>query len=175
MKPPPHRSDRGAAFPPTEGAADNLQAEGVGEDRILVTSNTVIDALLLVRDRLATDVALRAGFEAQFPRRDRARRADPRHRGHRRENFDGGARARLAAPWRGWPIAGMSRSLYPVHLNPEVQRTAQAVLGARDAVHLIPLLDYLPFVHLTGAARPHRDRSPAGCKGERRHWASRCW
>jgi len=137
-------------FPPTEGAADNLRAEGVGEDRILVTGNTVIDALLLVRDRLAADAALRARFEAQFPWRDRARRLIL-VTGHRRENFDGGlervcrALARLAD-------RGDVQIVYPVHLNPEVQRTAQAVLGARDAVHLIPPLDYLPFVHLMGEA-----------------------
>jgi len=133
-------------FPPTEAAAGNLRAEGVGEDRILVTGNTVIDALLLVRDRLDADAALRARLEAQFSWRDRARRLIL-VTGHRRENFDGGLE-RVCRALACLADRGDVQIVYPVHLNPEVQRTAQAVLGARDSVHLIPPLDYLPFVHL---------------------------
>jgi UDP-N-acetylglucosamine 2-epimerase (non-hydrolysing) len=133
-------------FPPTEAAAANLRQEGVAEGRILVTGNTVIDALRMVSARLEADRALAERFAADFSFLDPARRLIL-VTGHRRENFAGGleqvcrALAVLAA-------RGDVEIVYPVHMNPEVQRTAQAVLAGNPAVHLIPPLDYLPFVYL---------------------------
>lgn len=138
-------------FPPTEAAAANLCREGIAEDRMLVTGNTVIDALHWVAARLDSDLALSARFAEEFAW------LDPRRRkilvtGHRRENFSGGlarvcqALARLAA-------RGDVQVVYPVHLNPTVQATAEAVLKDSPAVHLIPPLDYLPFVYLMKQAQ----------------------
>lgn len=133
-------------FPPTEAAAQNLRREGAPEARMLVTGNTVIDALQWVAAKLDSDPALSAGFAQDFAWLDPTRRLIL-VTGHRRENFDGGlarvcqALARLAA-------RGDVQIVYPVHLNPQVQATAQAVLKASPAVHLIAPQDYLPFVYL---------------------------
>lgn len=133
-------------FPPTEAAAANLRREGIAGERMLVTGNTVIDALRWVAARLDAEPALAAGCAEKFPWLDPARRL-VLVTGHRRENFSGGlervcrALARLAA-------RGDVQIVYPVHLNPTVQATAAAVLAASPAVHLIAPLDYLPFVWL---------------------------
>jgi UDP-N-acetylglucosamine 2-epimerase (non-hydrolysing) len=133
-------------FPPTEGAAANLRREGVPEDRMLVTGNTVIDALQWVAAKLDSDPALAASIGAQFAWLDQGRKLIL-VTGHRRESFDGGlARICRALAWLG--RRGDVQIVYPVHLNPTVQATATALLGESPAVHLLPPLDYLPFVHL---------------------------
>ena len=67
--------------------------------------------------------------------------------GHRRENFDGGLE-RVAHGLLRLAKRGDVEIVYPVHLNPNVRQVAEKVLGLHDAIHLIPPLDYLPFVHL---------------------------
>jgi UDP-N-acetylglucosamine 2-epimerase (non-hydrolysing) len=133
-------------FPPTEAAAANLAREGVPRSRVLVTGNTVIDALHAVCARLDEDAPLRQELDAMFSWRDRARRLIL-VTGHRRENFEGGLE-RVCRALATLARRGDVEIVYPVHLNPEVQRTARAVLADSPAVHLIPPLDYLPFVHL---------------------------
>jgi UDP-N-acetylglucosamine 2-epimerase (non-hydrolysing) len=133
-------------FPPTEAAAANLAREGVPGSRVLVTGNTVIDALHAVCARLDEDAPLRQELDAMFSWRDRARRLIL-VTGHRRENFEGGLE-RVCRALATLARRGDVEIVYPVHLNPEVQRTARAVLADSPAVHLIPPLDYLPFVHL---------------------------
>ena len=131
-------------FAPTTRARDNLLAEGVADGRVRVTGNTVVDALMLARDRVG---------EA-----DRARLPvlDPNRRlilvtGHRRENHGGGlqrtcrALARLAS-------RGDVQIVYPVHPNPIVREVVEATLGRRDDVTLVPPLDYLAFVALLDRA-----------------------
>jgi UDP-N-acetylglucosamine 2-epimerase len=133
-------------FPPTPTAAANLRAEGVAEADILVTGNTVIDALQWVVARLDAEPAFTREFANRFAF------LDPQRRlilvtGHRRENFDGGLERVCHA------LARISQRpdvqiVYPVHLNPNVQKTAQAVLAASPSVHLIEPQGYLPFVWL---------------------------
>lgn len=134
-------------FAPTNASRDNLLAEGVAPDNVHVTGNTVIDALLQVRDRIRRDSALQQGFAEQF------RFIDPAKRlvlvtGHRRENFGGGfericeALARIAANHADVEV------VYPVHLNPQVQEPVRRLLGDIGNVHLIHPLEYLPFVYL---------------------------
>lgn len=133
-------------FAPTERARENLLAEGADPATVVVTGNTVIDALLWVRDSILSDPS----------ERDRlARRFDfikPGQRlvlvtGHRRENHAGGiaaicrAMAKLAA-------RGDVQVVYPVHLNPLVQEAARAELADVADVHLIEPVEYLPFVWL---------------------------
>lgn len=133
-------------FAPTPQARDNLLLEGIDLSQIHVTGNTVIDALLDAVAILDADPARRAALDAALPRLDPARRLIL-VTGHRRENFDGGlervARGLLRLAQRG-DVA----IVYPVHLNPVVQRAANAILGGHPAIHLIPPLDYLPFVNL---------------------------
>lgn len=133
-------------FAPTDWAAANLAREGFDPAKVSVTGNTVIDALHWVAARLDDEPALRASFDAQFDFLDRSRKL-VLVTGHRRENFDGGLErvcTALAA------LAGRSdiEILYPVHLNPRVQATAQAILAGAGNVHLIGPQDYLPFVYL---------------------------
>jgi len=137
-------------FAPTAKARANLLAEGVAEETIHVTGNTVIDALLDVVDRVRTDSVLKTRFEAQFSFLDPAKRLIL-VTGHRRENFGQGfenicrALAQLAA-------RGDVEILYPVHLNPNVQEPVRRILGNVPAVHLIEPQDYLPFVYLMDRA-----------------------
>jgi UDP-N-acetylglucosamine 2-epimerase len=129
---------------PTEKAAANLRREGVPEDSILVTGNTVIDALQWVVRRLAEDPAFEREAEQAFPAIDKTRRL-VLVTGHRRENFDGGLE-RVCIALRRLAERGDVQIIYPVHLNPRVRAVAQAVLANHPAIHLIEPVDYLPFV-----------------------------
>jgi UDP-N-acetylglucosamine 2-epimerase len=133
-------------FPPTAAARQNLLREGIDPSRIVVTGNTVIDALFHATRILDSDPARVAAIEARLPR------LDPRKRlilvtGHRRENFDGGL-DRVAQGLLRLAERGDVEIVYPVHLNPNVRQVAERVLGVHDAIHLIAPLDYLPFIHL---------------------------
>ena len=136
-------------FAPTQAARGNLLREGVDDATVFVTGNTVIDALLAVTKRLATDPALNAGFDQQFNFLD----ADKKLilvTGHRRENFGTGFENICNA------LADIAQSapdveiLYPVHLNPNVRKPVADILASRHLanVHLIDPVDYLPFVYL---------------------------
>jgi len=136
-------------FAPTGAARDNLLREGIAEESILVTGNTVIDALLEVAGLLRRDDALQRRFADGFP----FLAADRRLilvTGHRRENFGAGFESicrGLADIARAYPDTDV---LYPVHLNPNVQEPVRRILGNGDHpnVHLIEPVDYLPFVYL---------------------------
>jgi UDP-N-acetylglucosamine 2-epimerase (non-hydrolysing) len=134
-------------FAPTAQSQDNLLQEGTLEERIHVTGNTVIDALLWVQKKLATDGALTRSLRARFPfLRDDARMVLVT--GHRRENFGDGFE-RICAAIR--TLAGDfpdTDFLYPVHLNPNVMEPVKRILSGVDNVHLIEPQDYLPFVYL---------------------------
>lgn len=133
-------------FAPTEGARRNLLQEGIPDCRVVVTGNTVIDALLEVSGRLSSDPALAGQMAERFPFLDPERRL-VLVTGHRPESFGGGfericrALARLAE-------RDDVQIVYPVHLNPNVQEPVRRLLGSASAVHLIEPQDYLPFVYL---------------------------
>jgi UDP-N-acetylglucosamine 2-epimerase len=133
-------------FPPTQVAADNLRREAVPEKDLLVTGNTVIDALQWVAAKLAADPSLKAQMDARFDFLDPSKRLIL-VTGHRRENFDGGLE-RVCKALAQIGKRGDVQIVYPVHLNPNVQKTAQAVLADSPAVRLIDPQDYLPFVAL---------------------------
>jgi UDP-N-acetylglucosamine 2-epimerase (non-hydrolysing) len=135
-------------LPPTTRAKGALLAENVPAERIHVTGNTVVDALLWVSKKLDADAAMKETLDARFSF------LNPQRRlilvtGHRRESF-------------GKPFEDMCSAfvdivrarddveiLYPVHLNPNVQAPVQAILGPeRGRVHLIDPIEYLPFVYL---------------------------
>ena len=132
-------------FAPTEKAASNLKSEGVEEDQISITGNTVIDALLQVVDRLENDPQQSAAFDTEFG-------IDPRKHlilvtGHRRESFGLGFERICTA------LAIIAKRedlqiIYPVHLNPNVKGPVEISLGELERVKLIAPQDYLPFVHL---------------------------
>ncbi len=134
-------------FAPTETSRANLIREGVDESSIIVTGNTVIDALLDVVGRLKVDESLRAiaAAPAEFLS---AESKVILVTGHRRESFgDGFERIcqALSAVAKRYPDVEI---VYPVHLNPNVREPVNRLLSGIDNVHLIEPLDYLPFVYL---------------------------
>ncbi|MGH6621486.1 MAG: non-hydrolyzing UDP-N-acetylglucosamine 2-epimerase, partial [Alphaproteobacteria bacterium] len=133
-------------FAPTAKSRDNLLAEGTPAERIFVTGNTVIDALLSVRGK-----AVDAGAGAIDPALRRDWLAG-RHRvlitGHRRESFGGGFESLCAAIRDLAERHGDWRFIYPVHLNPNVREPVGRILGGLSNVALIEPLEYLPFVWL---------------------------
>lgn len=135
-------------FAPTGSARDNLLGESVPADRIVVTGNTVIDALYLALEKLPVRTK---ELDAKFS----YLRADARIllvTGHRRESFGLGfericqALTRLS---RRFPELDI---VYPVHLNPNVRGPVDRLLSGITNIHLIEPLDYLPFIYLMNRA-----------------------
>jgi UDP-N-acetylglucosamine 2-epimerase len=133
-------------FAPTAAARANLLREGVDPARVHVTGNTGIDALLDAVAILEAEPARAAALDAGMPRFDPARRL-LLVTGHRRESFGGGLK-RVARGIRRLADRGDLEVVFPVHPNPAVQETARAVLRGHPRIHLLPPLDYLPFVNL---------------------------
>jgi UDP-N-acetylglucosamine 2-epimerase (non-hydrolysing) len=138
-------------FAPTEGARQNLLKENIADKCITVTGNTVIDALLMVRDKVNqfADNHWRKKFgENLFNRIINTERKLILITGHRRENFGQGfvdlckAIKTLANNHPDWDL------IYPVHLNPNVQKPVNETLGETENIFLIDPQDYAPFVWL---------------------------
>ena len=133
-------------FAPTQESRQNLLNEGTADADILVTGNTVIDALLDVAARIDQDQALASQLANQFAEH----LSDKRLilvTGHRRENFGTGFE-HLCQALSDVAARGDAQVLYPVHLNPNVQKPVFDILGDEPNVTLIPPQDYLPFVYL---------------------------
>jgi UDP-N-acetylglucosamine 2-epimerase (non-hydrolysing) len=134
-------------FAPTETSRQNLLRENIRDSRIFVTGNTVVDALLSVRDRVLSDEAQRAALNECYPFLQRNKKLIL-VTGHRRESFGSGfenichALAQIAAQHPDVQI------VYPVHLNPNVSEPVNRILGHIDNIMLIDPQDYLPFVWL---------------------------
>jgi UDP-N-acetylglucosamine 2-epimerase (non-hydrolysing) len=134
-------------FAPTERARHNLLAEGVADENISVTGNTVIDALLHVRARLEKDQSLAAAVDRELPSLAHDRRLIL-VTGHRRESFGSGFDeicSALAQIARAHPEVDL---VYPVHMNPSVREPVTRLLTGIRNIHLIEPQDYLPFVRL---------------------------
>lgn len=147
-------------FAPTEKSRDNLIAENVPPERIHVTGNTVIDALLEVVDMVRAperQAEILAALSTKLPQTSsvftdcRSPVPDSRRlilvTGHRRENFGEGFE-RICRALRRLGERGDVEIVYPVHLNPNVQEPVRRILGDVANVHLIEPLEYLPFVYL---------------------------
>lgn len=132
-------------FAPTETARQALLAENVAEDAIVVTGNTVIDALLEVVARFKAEPALGAQMRARFDFLDDRRMVLVT--GHRRENFGAGLE-NICRALRAIAEENDVQVVYPVHLNPNVQEPVKRLLGDVPGVHLINPQDYQPFVWL---------------------------
>lgn len=134
-------------FAPTATSRDNLLREGVNPATVHVTGNTVIDALLQVREKIQSDARLQQQFAEKFAFLDDSKRLIL-VTGHRRENFGGGFERICEALARIAQENADVQVLYPVHLNPNVQEPVKRLLGGIGNVHLIEPQDYLPFVYL---------------------------
>ncbi len=135
-------------FAPTELAQRNLQQEGFARENILVTGNTVIDALLYVRSQIAKG-ALRPDLNVAHLNGHKLIVVTA----HRRENF-GGALQQICEA-----ISTLAKNrddiqiTYPVHLNPNVSGPVHRLLGGLPNVNLLPPLDYVSFVSLMDRAK----------------------
>ncbi len=141
-------------FAPTAENKRNLISENISEEKIFVTGNTVIDALIMVRDEVKglhpSIWSEQYGSALPFIM-DQSRRVIL-VTGHRRESFGDGflnicrALALIAERFSNVSI------IYPVHLNPNVQKPVKTLLNGRHNIHLIEPLEYEPFVFLMNRA-----------------------
>ena len=137
-------------FAPTKTSEQALLKENVNNDSILVTGNTVIDALLWVIDKIENDQTLNAEVADRFSMLDPSKKL-VLVTGHRRESFGGGFE-RICESLKTLSDRDDVQVVYPVHLNPNVQEPVKRILGESNNVHLIPPQDYLPFVYLMSRA-----------------------
>lgn len=133
-------------FAPTTAARDNLLKENIPPNNIYVTGNTVIDALLAIKNKLDCDPLLRLKHEAMCPP------FQPHKKlilvtGHRRENFGAG----FEHICKALSILAKREDVqlvYPVHLNPHVYEPVCRHLKGLKNITLIQPLDYPTFVYL---------------------------
>ena len=136
-------------FAPTEQSKKNLLQENIDEKKIFITGNTVIDALLMAVDIISSTSGMEEKIAKEFQEKGYTvgNREYILVTGHRRENFGEGflhickAIKELAALHPDMDI------VYPVHLNPNVQKPVYELLSGVDNVYLISPLDYLPFIY----------------------------
>jgi UDP-N-acetylglucosamine 2-epimerase (non-hydrolysing) len=136
---------------PTENSKANLLKENVAAENISVTGNTVIDALLLVKQQIENDTDLSNTLAGQFPMLDESKKLIL-VTGHRRESFGGGFERICEALAQTAKTHPDCQILYPVHLNPNVQEPVKRILKDVNNVHLIEPQQYLPFVYLMNRA-----------------------
>ena len=133
-------------FAPTVRAQQNLLREGIDPRRILITGNTGIDALRIMRERFQKDSVMRGICDKKFGFLDPSKKL-VLVTGHRRENFGEGMKQMFSGLTR---IAQRPdvQILYPVHLNPNVKGPAHEALAGVDNVFLIPPVEYQEMVYL---------------------------
>lgn len=134
-------------FAPTQSSYNNLIKENINPENIAITGNTVIDALLTVKEKVENDQEIISQFEQKFDFLDPTKKLIL-VTGHRRENFGQGFLNICSA------LANIAKQhpevqiVYPVHLNPNVQKPVNDLLSDISNIHLIAPQDYLPFVYL---------------------------
>jgi UDP-N-acetylglucosamine 2-epimerase (non-hydrolysing) len=133
-------------FAPTSWAADNLLQEKVNETHILVTGNTVIDALRLGISKLENGYNC-SDLELVKQVLDATKKVIL-ITGHRRENFGSGFENLCLAIKEIATTRPDVQIIYPVHLNPNVQEPVLRILSGISNVHLIPPVDYPAFLYL---------------------------
>ena len=138
-------------FAPTTLSKENLLKDGVCEDQIFVTGNTVIDALLIAREKIKSKNISITGLPVNL-----IKEKDNKIiliTGHRRENFGEGfdnicqAIVVLAEEYKDHCF------IYPVHLNPNVRKPVFEILSKVENIFLIDPLNYLPFIFLMDKAK----------------------
>jgi UDP-N-acetylglucosamine 2-epimerase len=131
-------------FAPTPKAADNLRSENIPKENIFVTGNTVIDALLMARDIVHQHKPKIKGVSETMLNDHRLILVT----GHRRESFGKPFKAFCSALLQLVKKYQDIILIYPVHLNPNVQKPVKELLGDQNRIHLIPPVEYLPFIYL---------------------------
>ncbi|HFQ4975252.1 TPA: non-hydrolyzing UDP-N-acetylglucosamine 2-epimerase [Vibrio vulnificus] len=138
-------------FAPTETSQLNLLQENYSEENIFVTGNTVIDALLMVKEKIEQDADLKATLASQFPYLEESKKLIL-VTGHRRESFGGGFERICEALSQTAKQHPEVQILYPMHLNPNVREPVNRILGSVENVLLIEPQQYLPFIYLMDRA-----------------------
>lgn len=138
-------------FAPTGNSKENLLRENVNESDILITGNTVVDALFLVTEKIRNNPSLRKEQEETLEKKGYKVKDGKKLvliTGHRRENFGDGfinicnAIKEVAVKYPDVDL------VYPVHLNPNVQKPVYDILNNIPNVYLCEPLEYLSFVYL---------------------------
>ncbi len=138
-------------FTPTETSKKNLLKENIPEDNIYVTGNTVIDALHWVLNKIKENKSLESTLLDTIKSNFSSFGNDERLvliTGHRRENFGQGFLDMCSAIKTLAEEHSDVNFVYPVHLNPNVQKPVLELLSGINNVYLIAPLDYEPFVYL---------------------------
>lgn len=138
-------------FAPTDTSKNNLLRENFDPENIYVTGNTVIDALLMIREKIETNKELKSQLEEQFPFLDENKKLIL-VTGHRRESFGGGFERICEALAQTAKSNPDVQILYPMHLNPNVREPVNRILGDIDNILLIEPQQYLPFIYLMDRA-----------------------
>lgn len=142
-------------FTPTKQSQDNLLNENIAPDKIIVTGNTVIDALLLMLNKLQINVT----FREQVKKSILEKGFDPEASefvlvtGHRRENFGQGIVNICSALKKIALDRPNINIVYPVHLNPNVFKPVNDLLGNVKNVYLIEPLQYEAFIYLMSLSK----------------------
>lgn len=129
-------------FAPTEQARRNLLGEGTPAERILVTGNSGIDAVMYVADALENGALARGAWPWLDPRRKLVLVT-----AHRRESFGDGI-ARICGALKELAARDDVQIVYPVHRNPNVLGPVERDLGGIGNIELLEPLDYREFVDL---------------------------
>jgi UDP-N-acetylglucosamine 2-epimerase (non-hydrolysing) len=140
-------------FAPTESSRDNLLQEGIPPERILVTGNTVVDALQIALQRIGKRPVPLNGLPKNLMETVNGNLILVT--AHRREGFGGHLRSICRAIAEIAERYPAYQFVYPVHPNPHVQEAAGRILGSagRPNVHLVEPMGYLPFVYLMSRSR----------------------
>ena len=138
-------------FAPTDSSRQNLLAENVQDKAITVTGNTVIDALFWILKRIDTDPVRQSRLSSFLSEHIPFTWQTEKFiliTGHRRENFGAGFLA-ICEAIRQLAVRYPSvHFVYPVHLNPNVQKPVFKLIAGVANIHLIAPLEYEPFVYL---------------------------
>lgn len=138
-------------FAPTETSKNNLIKECYSGDNIHITGNTVIDALLMIKNKIDNDAKLNSELSNEFSFLEPSKRMIL-VTGHRRESFGDGFERICKA------LSVISNKfddvqiVYPMHLNPNVREPVNRILGHIDNVILIEPQQYLSFIYLMSKA-----------------------
>jgi UDP-N-acetylglucosamine 2-epimerase len=140
----------GLHFAPTQQARDNLLQEGIDESAISVSGNTIVDALLLIKNEIDRDAALRSKLATAFPFIESDRKTIL-VTSHRRESFDGGIE-RICHAIKKIAAGGDVNIVFPVHHNPLVRDVVHRILASETNVFLIEPVDYRSLIYLMSRA-----------------------
>jgi UDP-N-acetylglucosamine 2-epimerase (non-hydrolysing) len=134
-------------FSPTSTSRNNLLKENISPNNIFVTGNTVIDALLMIKNKIESNAPIKTVLQNKYPFLSSEQKVIL-VTGHRRESFGGGFERiceSLAKIAKQHPEIEI---VYPVHLNPNVQKPVNKLLVGIKNIHLIEPQEYLSFVYL---------------------------